>query len=307
VFVTMTASAEEQAAAMVASVRDDPDRRLELAARFYDRRIGWRSIRPYRRAEMAFMRWQIRRGVLAAPSADRPGSPWWRAVNEGLLRDAWQADLLVKDQPGTVSRPSVACWVRFLRRPSPEAWYRAHNASIVAGYLAHRDLSEQEHPLERFFMDVALIRVLYAHTLLSAPHLALGRLAPAGRLLADPRWRGADVFLSLHRVLPDEYPLDGFTVHELLEAENYLGRLIDYGVILPRARALYVHAASVLNEPQLLEMLRDGRPAYASPYDEERVWATRRAPLAIRIVRKLTRNTVTDQPRPTGRRDSNGS
>jgi hypothetical protein len=45
-------------------------------------------------------------------------------------------------------------------------------------------------------MDVALIRVLYAHSLLTAPRLALGRLAPAARLLADPRWRGADVFLA---------------------------------------------------------------------------------------------------------------
>jgi hypothetical protein len=302
----MTATAEQQAAAMVAAVRDDPARRLELAARFYDRRIGRVSIRSYRRAEMAFMRWQIRRGVLAAPSADRPGSPWWRAVNEGLLRDAWQAELLDSGQPGTPSRPSVACWVRFLRRPSAEAWYRAHNASIVAGYLAHRDLSEQEHPIERFFMDVALIRVLYAHSLLTAPRLALGRFAPAGRLLGDPRWHGADVFLSLHNILPNRYPLDGLTMQRILDAENYLGRLIDYGVIMPRAHALYVHAASELNEPQLLEMLRDGWPVYAWPYEQRQVWTTTRAPLAIRTLTKLTANTGTDQPRSAHRGEDDG-
>jgi hypothetical protein len=288
----MTATAEEHAAAMVAAVRDDPARRLELAARFYDRRTGRVSIRAYRRAEMAFMRWQVKRGVLAAPGADRPGSPWWRAINEGLLRDAWQAELLVSGQAGGATQPSVACWVAFLRRPSAEAWYRAHNASIVAGYLAHRDLSAQEHPLERFFMDVALIRVLYAHSLLTAPRLALGRLAPAGRLLADPRWRGADVFLSLDPVLPDRYPLDGLSVHEILNAENYLGRLIDYGVILPRIRALYAHAAAELNEPRLLDLLHDGWPAYAWPYDERHVWTTTKAPLAIRTLSKLTRNTT---------------
>ena len=302
----MTATAEEQAAALVGAVRDDPARRLELAARFYDRRTGRASIRPYRRAEMAFMRWQVRRGVLAAPGADRPGSPWWRAVNEGLLRDAWQAELLVSGQPGTVTRPSVACWARFLRRPSAEAWYQAHNASIVAGYLAHRDLAREEHPIERFFMDVALIRVLYAHSLLTAPRLALGRLAPAGRLLADPRWRGADMFLSLHRILPDRYPLDGITVHEILDAENYLGRLVDYGVILPRARALYAHAAAEVNEPQLLEMLRDGWPVYAWPYDQRHVWTTTRAPLAIRTLTKLTRNTETEQPGRAHRREDDG-
>jgi hypothetical protein len=276
---------------MAASVRDDPARRLELAARFYDYRAGRVSIRSYRRAEMAFMHWQIRRGVLAAPSADRPGSPWWRAVNEGLLRDAWQARLLVSGQPGTASRRSVACWVRFLRRPSAEAWYRAHNASIVAGYLDHRDLSGQEHPVERFFMDVALGRVLYAHSLLTAPRMALGRFAPAGRLLADPRWRGADAFLSLRNILPNRYPLDGVTIHEILDAENYLGRLIDYGVILPRIRALYAHAASVLDEPRLLELLRDGCPVYAWPYDARHVWTTAKAPWAISGLSRLTRHT----------------
>ena len=289
-------TAEDEAAAMVAAVRDDPARRLELAARFYDRRPGRPSIRSYRRAELAFMHWQVRRGVLAAPGADPPGSPWWRAVNEGLLRDAWQARLLVSGQPGTASRPSVAYWVCFLRRPSAQAWYRAHNASIVAGYLDHRDLSRQEHPVERFFMDVALIRVLYAHCLITDPRLALGRFAPVARLLADPRWRGADLFLSLHNILPNRYPLDGAAVEELLDAENYLGRLVDYGVILPRAHALYAHAAAELNEPQLLDMLRDGLPVYAWPYDAGHVWTTAKAPLVIRTLRNLTRNTGTDQP-----------
>src|ERR1700730_16682393 len=130
----MTATAEEEAASMVAAVRGDPARRLELAARFYGRRPGRVSIRAYRRAEMAFMRWQIRRGVLAAPGSRPPGSPRWRAVHEGVRRDAWQAELLVSGQPGTPSRPSVTCWAQFLRRPSVEGWYRAHNASVVAGY-----------------------------------------------------------------------------------------------------------------------------------------------------------------------------
>lgn len=71
----MTATAEEQAAAMVAAVRDDPARRLELAARFYDRRAGRASIRPYRRAEIAFMRWQIGHGPprMAAATGDDCG------------------------------------------------------------------------------------------------------------------------------------------------------------------------------------------------------------------------------------------
>ena len=65
-----------------------------------------------------------------------------------------------------------------------------------------------------------------------------------GRPLADPRWRGADVFLSLHNILPDQYPLDGLTIQDILDAENPLGRLVDYGVILPHADAVYERAAS---------------------------------------------------------------
>ena len=99
-------TAKDEAAAMVAAVRDDPARRLELAARFYDRRAGRPSIRSYRRAELAFIRWQIRRGVLAAPSAGRPGSPWWRAVNEGLLRDGLV--MQAHSRPTSQPRPRVA-------------------------------------------------------------------------------------------------------------------------------------------------------------------------------------------------------
>lgn len=104
------------------------------------------------------------------------------------------------------------------------------------------------------------------------------------------------MFLSLHNILPNRYPLDGSAVQELLDAENYLGRLIDYGVILPRATALYAHAASELNEPRLLEFLRDGRPVYAWPHDAGHVWTTERAPLAIRTLTNLTRSTDADQP-----------
>ena len=93
-----------------------------------------------------------------------------------------------------------------------------------------------------------------AHALVIRPRLAVGRLAPAGRLLGDPRWRGADLFLSLHNILPDWYPLTGFRIDQILALENYAGRLIDYGVILPKMQALYEFAASDLDEPRLLDL-----------------------------------------------------
>ena len=166
---------EAAADRVVAAVRDDPARRLRLAADFYDQRACGRDIRGYRRAEIAFMRWQIRCGVLSPLDTDQPGSPWWRAVNEGLLRDTVEADLLFNGAPGTPTTAGVGLWLTFLADPTPRTWYRAHNASIVDGYLRHRDLVAEEGPLERFFMDVALLRVLYAQCLLIRPRLALGR------------------------------------------------------------------------------------------------------------------------------------
>ena len=97
----MPGDAAEEALSLVAAVRDDPARRLGLASRFYNDRPGRVSIRAYRRAELAFMRWQVGRGVLAPPDGEQPGSEWWRSVNEGLLRDAWEADRLLTGRPAS--------------------------------------------------------------------------------------------------------------------------------------------------------------------------------------------------------------
>jgi len=273
---------------MVAAVRHDPALRVELASRFYDDRPGHASIRAYRRAEVAFMRWQVSRGVLAPAESARPGSGWWRSVNESLLRDACEADRLAAGTLGQPSRPTVARWTGFLRAPSARTWYRAHNASIVAAYLEHRHLCAAEVPVERFFMDVALARLVCVHALVIRPRVAVGWLSPAGRLIGDPRWRGADLFLSLHNILPNRYPLTGFSIDQILALENYAGRLIDYGVILPKMQALYEFAASDLAEPRLLGLVRDGFPVYAWPYEDRNAWTTTRARSVRSVLSWLT-------------------
>jgi hypothetical protein len=76
------ASAAAWAKQQVASVRDDPAGRTALMQRCYYGPFGQAPRHlPFRRAAMSFMRWQLRRGVLNPPFGDRPGSPWWRAVN----------------------------------------------------------------------------------------------------------------------------------------------------------------------------------------------------------------------------------
>ena len=117
----MTLDATDQASSLVEAVQDDPVRRLGLAMAFYEHRAGRASVSGYRRAEFAFMEWQMDQGVLAPTDAGRPGSPWWRAVNAALLHDACEADLLLAGAPGSPSRPPVRRWLDFLDRPSPRS------------------------------------------------------------------------------------------------------------------------------------------------------------------------------------------
>jgi len=278
-------SAAAWADEVVADVRDDPAGRMTLMARCYQGPFGEAPRHlPYRRAAMSFMNWQIERGVLQAPSAPHPGSPWWRAVNERILRDGCEAVALSGNLPGPVSSPTLDLWMAFVDDPTARAWYRAHNGSVVAGYLEHRDLAEAESEAERFFMNVVLCRVLFTHALVAAPRLSLGWMRPLAPLLGDPRLGMAGIFLSLSRVLPAEYPLpDG--VESYLDIELGFGKLIDYGVIGPRLQQLYEWSACELGAPGLLDCVRDGALTYAWPYEARTVW---RAPdsMLVRVVHR---------------------
>ncbi|HEY2324244.1 MAG TPA: hypothetical protein VGJ82_15400 [Thermoanaerobaculia bacterium] len=274
--------------AQVAAVRDDPAARLALMTRTYERPAGdVPRYLPFERAAMSFMRWQIERGVLNPLDGSPPGSMWWRAVNERLLRDGCETLALSGGLAEAPSSHSVWLWLEFARRPAAASWYRAHNASIVAAYLEHDELAEAETAAERFFMNVALARVLYAHALVGSPRLALGWFAPLGRWLGDPRLGMAGAFLSLGRVVPDRFPLRS-DVESYIAGERRLGRLLDYAVIAPRLQRVYEWAAEELCEPCLLTLIRDGNPIYAWPFEERHVWRSANVPIAARVLELAT-------------------
>jgi hypothetical protein len=287
--VSREVCALEWAEAEVAAVRDDPAGRLALIERTYHGPTG-RAPRqlPFRRAALSFMRWQADRGLLNPLDASPPGSMWWRGVNERLLRDGCEAVALVGGLSGEGSSRAVRLWLEFIARPTGRNWYRAHNASIVDAYLEHQALAEAESAPERFFMNVALGRVLYAHALNAAPRLALGRIAPLGRLVGDPRLGMAGAFLSLGRVLPDRYPL-ARDVNSYIADEHRLGRILDYAVIMPRLQRVYEWSAEELGEPRLLEFVRYGSPIYAWPFEERYVWSAPHMPFAARVLERITR------------------
>jgi len=140
----------------------------------------------------------------------------------GLLRDGCEAIALVGDLSGDPSSQAVRRWLEFIARPTGGNWYRAHNASIVAGYLEHERLAHSE-----------------------------------------VEWYIAD--------------------------EQRLGRLLDYGVIVPRLQGLYEWSAQEIDEPCLLELVRDGNPIYAWPFEERHVWRAPHMPFAARVLERVTR------------------
>lgn len=282
-----TASAADFAHARIAAVRDHPDRRLALLRSLYEGGPGqWRRL-PFRRAALSFMGWQLRRRLLNPPTAPVPGSPWWRAVNERLIRDGWEARALVSGLPGDRTPVGVAATLEFIARPDARSWYRAHNVSIVAAYLEHEDLARAESRVERFFLNVVLVRVLYAHALVAAPGLALGPLWPLAPVLGDPRIGMTGIFLSLSRVLPDRYPL-GDDVERYVAVENRFGHVLDFGVIRPRLAQLYEWSAQELRLPGLERLLAGDVPAYAWSARDGEPWDVEVAPLA-RAARRVLR------------------
>ncbi|WP_433171983.1 hypothetical protein [Actinoallomurus sp. CA-150999] len=206
-------------------------------------------------------------------------------MNERLLRDGCEAVALSGHLPGPVSANTVDYWMSFADHPTARRWYRAHNASVVAAYLEHRELAEAESAAERFFMNVVLCRVLYAHALVAAPRLSLGWLRFLAPLLGDPRLGMTGIFLSLSRVLPDAYPLTG-DVGSYADRELGFGRMLDYGVIFPRLQQLYEWSAREFDAPGLLGCIRDGSMTYAWPFADRDVWHPRHS-LTVRTVRRV--------------------
>lgn len=281
----------------VARVRDDPAARLHLLRRLYlvPTEVD-RGYLPYRRAASAFMGWQLRRGLLNPENDPSPGSPWWRLVNEALLRDTCEASALAFGVPGEPRTPGAAAALEFIREPSARSWYRAHNLSIATAYLEHEELASRERQIERFFINLVLVRVLFAHAMVAEPRLALGRFAFVSRPLGDPRLGMTATFLSLSRVLPDWYPLTG-SLERYVEAEHSIGHLLDVGLILPRGRELYRWSSEELALPELNRLLDDRGPCYAWGSEEPDVWDPAPSRLA-RVARRLAPATPSGRQNP---------
>lgn len=277
---------------VVATVRDEPVGRRQLLCDVYNGPAGSdRRHAAYRRAALAFMDWQVRRGVLD-PVDGRgvgSGSPWWRSCNESLLLDSCTALAVSAGLTAAGTPDAIAVWLRFVSRPTAQTWYAAHNKSIVQAFLRHRRLALGESAAERFVIDLTLTRLLFSHALVAAPRLALGRWGALGDVLGDPRFPSTGWFLTLTRPLPHTYPLTQ-TLDTLVAGEGSVARLLDHGLIVPRLEELYRWSAAEIDEPGLTDLLSDDIvPCYASDAPSE-VWRSRQSSRPVAALRALTRN-----------------
>jgi hypothetical protein len=78
-------------------------------------------------------------------------------------------------------------------------------------------------------------------------------------------------------------------IRTYVEAENSLGRLLDYGVILPRLQMLYEWSAQELEQPALEELARGGVPSYVVPIEAAPLWRPVPAPVMVRLLGRATR------------------
>lgn len=242
----------------VDSIEDDPDGRYARRAAFYQR-VGGR----WGDAELAFLRWEIRRGVLA-PDA---GSAWWKAVQSDLAEASEEAERRWRDGRSPTTTTPVDQWLRFLADPTGPSWYRAHNATVVDGYLRHEELARRERWGEQRFLEIVLYRVLYAASLVDGD--APGCL-PVPRWItrraADPRTESVDVMVHLPDFYPRNYPLTPSDLRNVLHRgfgiEADLERLLDEGLVLPHTQRLFSDAAEDLGNPELVTLCVGDRPRY---------------------------------------------
>ena len=256
----VTAAAVEAAAREMAAVTNHPDARLSLAKLFFAGPTA-----SFGRAELAFMHWEIKRGALNPASDPKPGSPWWRAVNEQVLRDQTEAaELHAGEWTAGGSTAAVDGWLAFLAAPSARTFYFAHNSSVVDGYVKQAKLAKDEQPAEIVLINLVLARVLYAHLLADDPGLAMGHFPLLAHFLGNPRTDAVGFIVDMPEFYPQEYP--SHHRHKWLDllddAEAAGVTLVDDEIVEAQASKLYEWAGRRLTVPELPDMIQKGVPHY---------------------------------------------
>lgn len=283
-------------AALCKSIENQPIQRLEVRQKFYNDHGNSTPLDPYNYgdSEIAFLKWEIRRGVFN-PLDDKhqAGSPWWRNVN---LRFIYFAELAGKVFDAKLIQPDlpipVQAWLEYLNNPTAESWYKAHNTTILEAFEHCIDDARSENEIEKTFLNIILYRLLFAQAMVEDITI-FGEL---GSLLADPKGFSVKLITSLPDFYPTHYPLtqedlatiegDDLTAKEVffdiikdwkekpsvLELIKDVFQLEDFGVkvlddwlIKPHIKKMYAAATKYDQAPFLPCYLDNKEPCYPYP------------------------------------------
>ncbi len=255
---------KEKAQSIVNRVSNDPQGRYHLRYEFY-KKYGDHFIKGKKglgNSELAFIDWEIKRGTLNALNDHYSGSPWWRAVNSHFLYLGTLAQLIKESGQTFLDLPvPVIFWLAYMDKPNERSWYRAHNSSIISGYMEADSLAFHENIYEQYLMNIVFYRLLYAQSMVEG--VSFGIL---GKLFANPRGCAVSIITDIEAFYPSNYPLSKQDIKYVMHnAHNLMGVIedvFDKVFILPHLNELYIKASKWNNFPMVLKFITNNKPIY---------------------------------------------
>jgi uncharacterized protein with NAD-binding domain and iron-sulfur cluster len=273
---TTIAELEQKARNIVDRVSDNPEDRYQLRVSFYKKYgFGGENDLGYGDSELAFLRWEIDRGVLNnMHDTANSGSAWWRAVNSDFIYNSELAGLIYEAGiPSIGVSDQVAYWLNYIQNPSPVSWYKAHNSSIIAGYLDHTEKAHTEGKPEQLFTNIVLYRLLFAQVMVEDPyHDLIGKLA---RTIASPSSPAVNILVHIPDFYPRHYPLTSADIANVTHKSHHLMNIpediLDEWIILPHLNELYHLIALKLNIPPLENLQDENKPIYPDIIKQQKI------------------------------------
>lgn len=258
----------EETNAFIQTIKNDPQRRIQVRKDFY-KKYG-EAIIPgglgFGTSEVGFMEWEVKRGVLnPLEGSGKLGSPWWFNVNlefifwSELGARVFEAGINPEGLPWM-----VRFWMDYIKNPSTSTWYRAHNASIVHGYVKFEALAKKESYYEQVFINEVLYRLMYAGAY--GDGIDNVPFEKFGHLMFNPKIPTLNIVVQIPAFYPKNYPLSEQDIQDVLyEGRSFTGKLsrvLNEVLILPGLSKFYEVAAEWLHQPQLLDYLKEDEPIY---------------------------------------------
>jgi hypothetical protein len=255
---------EEKVWKYVETLRYSPAARLKSRDDFYKKYgDGDKSEKyGYGDSEIAFLGWE-ERCVLRPPDAKPPGSAWWSEVNLWFIYlSELGAEAYEVNFPKSQLPVAAQFWVTFIEKPGSVSWYRAHNSSIIDGYLKYPHLAKKETIPEIIFINMVLYRLLFAQSMVDGQFI----FPKLSKILGDPKGAAVQFITHLDAYYPSHYPMTKDEIADVLGKTHSLDELgvkfLDDVLIEPELTHLYQAASTWNKQPGLTGLVADHKPAY---------------------------------------------